>query len=65
MIRTFVPIFSICLLAACTSEPVNKALSVASIEQAWIAEGFESPEGVAAAPDGGYFISNVVGEGTD
>ena len=65
MIRTFVPIFSICLLAACTSEPVNKALSVASIEQVWIAEGFESPEGVAAAPDGGYFISNVVGEGTD
>jgi hypothetical protein len=65
MNRTFVPIFSISLLAACTSEPVNKALSVASIEQVWIAEGFESPEGVAAAPDGGYFISNVVGEGTD
>ena len=29
----------------------------------WVAEGFSDPEGVAAAPQGGYFISNVAGEG--
>ena len=66
MFRTLVPIISISLFAACTSEPVDPAggpLSVASIEQAWVAEGFGSPEGVAAAPGGGYFISNVMGEG--
>ncbi|MDX1291324.1 MAG: hypothetical protein R3265_00825 [Hyphomonas sp.] len=68
MFRTFVPIFSISLVAACSSgpvDPVDEALAVARIEQAWIAGGFESPEGVAPAPDGGYFISNVVGEGSD
>jgi sugar lactone lactonase YvrE len=31
--------------------------------QLWVAEGFSDPEGVAAAPQGGYFISNVAGEG--
>lgn len=29
----------------------------------WVAEGFSAPEGVALAPDGAYFISNVAGEG--
>ncbi len=28
----------------------------------WIAQGFDAPEGVAPAPDGGYFISNVGGD---
>ncbi len=32
------------------------------LEQAWIATGFEDPEGVAEAPDGTIFISNVAGE---
>jgi glucose/arabinose dehydrogenase len=38
---------------------------VPSLEQAWIAEGFEDPEGIAMAPDGTYLVSNVTGEGRD
>jgi hypothetical protein len=67
MLRRFLPITAILLAAGCVqapAEPEAAALSIPNIEQAWIAEGFESPEGVAAAPDGGYFISNVVGEGS-
>lgn len=33
------------------------------LEPLFIAEGFSAPEGVAPAPDGTYFISNVAGEG--
>lgn len=33
-----------------------------SLEVRWVSEGFSAPEGVAAAPQGGYFISNVAGE---
>lgn len=33
------------------------------LEALWVAQGFNAPEGVAAAPDGAYFISNVAGEG--
>ena len=36
---------------------------VPQLEKAWVADGFSSPEGVAVAPDGSYFISNVGGEG--
>ena len=67
MLRRFLPITAIVLAAGCVqapAEPEEAALSIPNIEQAWIAEGFESPEGVAATPDGGYFISNVVGEGS-
>tara|TARA_R100001244_G_scaffold49744_1_gene43889 strand:- start:1428 stop:2273 length:846 start_codon:yes stop_codon:yes gene_type:complete len=67
MLRRFLPITAIVLAAGCVqapAEPEAAALSIPNIEQAWIAEGFESPEGVAATPDGGYFISNVVGEGS-
>ena len=67
MLRRFLPITAILLAAGCAqapAEPEEAALSIPNIEQAWIAEGFESPEGVAATPDGGYFISNVVGEGS-
>ena len=35
------------------------------LEQLWLAEGFSAPEGVAPAPDGAYFISNVGGEEID
>lgn len=31
------------------------------LEPLWVAQGFNAPEGVAMAPDGTYFISNVVG----
>ena len=34
-----------------------------ALEQVWRADGLCSPEGVAAAPDGALFISNVCGEG--
>ncbi|WP_375201915.1 SMP-30/gluconolactonase/LRE family protein [Hyphococcus sp.] len=64
-------LFSIAMLAfaaACSApDPAAPAAEEASttpkLEQIWIAEGLTAPEGVAAAPQGGYFISNVVGEG--
>lgn len=34
-----------------------------TLDQVWRAEGFCNPEGVAEAPDGALFISNVCGEG--
>lgn len=34
-----------------------------ALEQAWLTDGFSNPEGVAVAPDGALFISNVNGEG--
>lgn len=45
--------------------PVEPAIEAAAprLEPLWIAKGFSAPEGVALAPDGNYFISNVVGEG--
>lgn len=33
------------------------------LERTWLTQGFANPEGVAAAPDGALFISNVNGEG--
>ena len=39
--------------------------AVPALEQLWIAEGFEAPEGIALAPDGNYFVSNVRGEGSE
>lgn len=68
MFRSIALTSSSIVLAACaatTTEPVPKPLAVASISQVRVSEGFESPEGAAQAPDGGYFISNVVGEGAD
>ncbi len=67
MIRTLLLASPLILLGACVAPadaPEAGPLPVASIDQVWVAEGFESPEGVAAAPGGGYFISNVVGEGS-
>lgn len=52
--------------AACSSEPTDRADSpptAPTLEQIWVATGFSAPEGVAPAPGGGYFISNVAGEG--
>lgn len=34
-----------------------------ALDAAWFATGFSNPEGVALAPDGALFISNVNGEG--
>ncbi|WP_300380218.1 hypothetical protein [Henriciella sp.] len=36
-----------------------------SLTEKWKASGFNAPEGVAAAPDGAYFISNVGGDGSE
>jgi len=33
-----------------------------SLDQVWLTGGFESPEGVAVAPDGALLISNVAGD---
>lgn len=49
------------LAAACSGQFAK--VSAPKLEALWTASGFESPEGVAAAPGGGWFISNVVGEG--
>ena len=46
-------------------EVVAAAPAVPQLEQLWVAEGFEDPEGIAMAPDGSYFVSNVRGEGTE
>ena len=35
------------------------------LEALWKIDGFSDPEGVAIAPQGGYFVSNVAGGGTD
>ncbi|MEL6361647.1 MAG: hypothetical protein AAFR21_11230 [Pseudomonadota bacterium] len=35
------------------------------LDFAWTTEGFSNPEGVAAAADGTFFVSNVAGGGTD
>jgi hypothetical protein len=66
------------LLASCSKAPAPAETPAAAPEVAatadeeeraprlqplWIADGFSAPEGVAEAPDGAYFISNVAGEG--
>ncbi|GJL91137.1 hypothetical protein [Hyphococcus sp.] len=69
-------LFSIAVLsfaAACsppqedrTIGPEDVAWSSATyLTQLWLAEGLSDPEGVAAAPQGGYFISNVAGEAAE
>lgn len=52
--------------AAAAKEPAASAGAGAPIalERLWVTEGFADPEGVAAAPNGHYFVSNVAGEGT-
>ncbi len=52
--------------AAVAEAPVPQADAESArprLEPLWVAEGFSAPEGVALAPDGNYFISNVAGEG--
>ncbi len=60
------------LLFACSgpdapeqADPLAQSYSVPALEKLWVRDGFSAPEGVAAAPAGGYFISNVSGEGGD
>lgn len=52
-----------CAGAKSAGDPVYSVTP--SLEQTWIAEGFTAPEGVAATPQGGYFISNIAGNPTD
>ncbi len=66
---------ALALIAAC--EPANRTTETPGpdslrqtpetdapirLVERWKAEGFASPKGVAAAPGGGYFISNIAGE---
>ncbi len=41
---------------------IEAPLGVPRLEPLWMLSGFSEPEGVAKAPDGSYFISNVAGE---
>lgn len=50
------------LLVAALLATTNAAAAPV-LEQSWLAAGFSDPEGVAEAPDGALFISNVSGEG--
>ena len=43
--------------------PATPENAPVSLTEKWVATGFSAPEGVAAAPGGGYFISNVAGNG--
>ena len=68
MLRTSIPVLMTLLAAGCAAqtpaeEQADAGLPV--IEQTYISQGFENPEGAAAAPDGGYFISSVNGPGTE
>jgi hypothetical protein len=64
--------FAVLLLAACqpaaktpATPPQAEAgatLAVPRLEPLWTLKGFSEPEGVALAPDGNYFISNVEGD---
>ncbi|VAW03205.1 hypothetical protein MNBD_ALPHA05-1711, partial [hydrothermal vent metagenome] len=58
------------MLSACSGPNASEQTAlqtqgagVPALEQLWVAGGFSAPEGVAAAPGGGYFISNIAGEG--
>ncbi|AXE65719.1 hypothetical protein BBF93_16890 [Hyphomonas sp. CACIAM 19H1] len=44
--------------------PETAAASAPRLEQLWVTDGFDAPEGAALAPDGSYFISNVTGDGS-
>ena len=63
-------LLAIMLLTAACSAPESveantpaEPATALQLEPLWVTEGFSAPEGVAAAPGGGYFISNVAGEG--
>jgi hypothetical protein len=49
--------------ASAPTDPQAQNNAVPTLEQLWVRDGFSAPEGVAPAPGGGYFISNVAGEG--
>ncbi len=64
MFRTLTAL-SLLALAACKTDPVETAEPaepVPELAPLWVSSGFDAPEGVALAPDGGYFISNVGGD---
>lgn len=51
------------LLLAALLATTDAAAGAPVLEQTWLAAGFANPEGVAEAPDGTLFISNVSGGG--
>ncbi len=59
----FILFAAACSAPSDTQEAQTEAHTAPTLEQLWVAEGFSSPEGAAEAPGGGYFISNVAGEG--
>ncbi|MCA8901848.1 MAG: hypothetical protein KDA53_11425 [Hyphomonas sp.] len=60
--RTLVAsVVAIAGLAGCAAVP-EEVSDTPSLQPLWVSDGFSAPEGVALAPDGNYFISNVTGE---
>ncbi|MEO1657695.1 MAG: hypothetical protein AAFR65_08235 [Pseudomonadota bacterium] len=45
-------------------QPTESAVSPTglSLKRVWVTRGFDKPEGVAIAPDGGFFVSNISGD---
>jgi hypothetical protein len=81
MTRSLTALLLCSALAACAPETVQdaptvqdttdaqpvaetSAAQVPTLTQAWLLDGFDSPESVIVA-DGGYYVSNVGGGGTD
>ncbi|NOX96029.1 MAG: hypothetical protein GXP04_13320, partial [Alphaproteobacteria bacterium] len=68
----FFPLALIILISACSAQeaaedsasstPAATEMAIPQLEPLWIADGFSAPEGVAKAPGGGFFISNVSGD---
>lgn len=56
-----VSVLSLTALGACAG--LSDPPATPQLQQAWVAEGFDAPEGVVLAPDGNYLISNVLGDG--
>ncbi len=55
--------FALLVAAAASLAADSAAAGAPEIAQVWRAQGLCNPEGVAAAPDGAIFISNVCGDG--
>ena len=61
---SFPVLLALVACAASEAPAADPAPAAPALEPLWIAKGFEDPEGIARAPDGTYFVSNVKGEGT-
>ncbi|KCZ50899.1 NHL repeat-containing protein [Hyphomonas pacifica] len=66
MLRTSIPVLLTILAAGCAAQTNDEGAAdtvLPVIDEVYISQGFENPEGATLAPDGGYFISSVNGPG--